>query len=166
MTSATTTVTPGTYRIDTARSAVRFTARHGFGLGPVPGTFTVRDGTVQVDGEPRRSRVSATMDTASFRTDKPKRDTDIRGKRFLDTGRYPDMTFVSTALDGDTLDGELTVHGVTAPVSLTVTTPVATADGWTCRATGRIDRYAFGVTAGKGIIARYLDVEIELTATR
>lgn len=166
MTSATTTVTPGTYRVDTARSTVGFTARHAFGLAPAPGTFTIRDGTVEVADGPSGSRVTVTMDAASFRTDKPKRDADVRGRRFLDAGRYPDMTFTGTGPHGDTLTGELTVHGVTAPVTLALTTPTITGDGWACRATGRIDRYAFGVTAGKGVIARYLDVEVELTATR
>lgn len=156
------TVAPGTYRLDAQRCAVRFRTAHAFGLGPVHGTFAVREGVVVVGD---RYSVSVSLDAASFTTDKPRRDEDIRSKAFLDTQRYPSMSFASTGVTvGHTVAGTLTAHGVTAPVTLTLTAVSSGPDGLRCTATTRIDRYAFGVTKGRGVIGRYLDVELDVLA--
>jgi polyisoprenoid-binding protein YceI len=170
MTATTTTVAAGTYRLDADRSTIRFSVRE-LGLIKVAGTFAVHDGTVTVAADPRRSGVTATVDMASVQTGNRRRDNDLRSKRFLDTGRYPEMSFAGTGLAPDPdgswrLTGTLAVHGVTTPVTLTVLASASTMDGMRCRATARVDRYACGVTAGKGLIGRYVDVELDITATR
>jgi polyisoprenoid-binding protein YceI len=163
MTTAT-LIQPGTYTIDPARTAVRFTVTHAFGWKPVHGTFTVRDGVIEVGA---RCTVSVELDAGSFRTDEPKRDADITGKRFLDSAHHPTMMFRgSAAPDATTLDGTLTVRGTAAPVTLTLVEAREDGTGWCFTAAARIDRYAAGVTAGRGIIARYLDVEFEVYAAR
>jgi polyisoprenoid-binding protein YceI len=154
---------PGTYLVDAGRSSVRFTATHVFGLGPVAGTFAVRDGTIRIDDKPDRCAVSATVDSASFRTDKPKRDADIIAN-FLHSDRYPDLAFRSTGVDGGRLHGTMTVHGRTAPVRFELAQAEPVDGGCRFLATARVDRYAFGVTRGRGIVGRYVDVTVEVFA--
>lgn len=147
---------PATYRIDTARSVVRFTARGIFGLR-VRGTFRVLDGTVVVADEQRRSHVQATVDTTSVDTANGRRDADLRSKRFLDVERYPAMTFTGRPGGPDTLTGQLRVHDVEVPVTLALRS-----DGTRFTATTRIDRYATGVRSGRGMVGQYVDVELEI----
>jgi polyisoprenoid-binding protein YceI len=161
-------VRPGTYEIDPVRSAVRFTATHAFGLGPVHGTVGVRAGVLVVAEEPGRSTVTVRLDPASFRTDKPRRDADVKGGRFLDVAAYPEMTFTSTVLsrsaDGWRLTGTLTVRGTPAQVVLDLDEAWVTDRGVRFTATARVDRYAF-LTTGRGLIGRYVDVAVEVWAT-
>ena len=163
-----TAVAAGTYTIDTARSTIRFTATHAFGLGPVTGTFTVRDGTITLAADPAGCAVTARVDAASFTTDKPRRDADVRSKRFLDAERHPDLGFVAgrPTRDGDRwlLPGTLTVRGTTAPVTLELSSGTADAGGCRFRAQARIDRHAYRV-GPRGIIGRYVDVEFDIVGS-
>lgn len=168
MTTSTRTATAvGAYRIDPERTTVAFTARELFGLVPVRGRLAVSGGTVTVAEDPRCSSVSAEIEVASLRTGIRRRDADLASKRFLDAARFPTMTFASTAVEpgpdgGWQVRGALTVHGVTAEVVLAL----AEEAGGHFRATTRIDRYAFGVTAGKGLIGRHLDVTLDVGIVR
>lgn len=163
-------ITPGTYRIDSGRSTVRFTATHAFGLKPVDGTFTVRSGTVVVAADPDRSTVSAELDAGSFTTDDPRRDRDIRGRRFLAAEAFPTIGFRSTGIVrtslGARIDGVLGVRGGSARMGLTVEQVTPTVDGYRFRATATVDRVAAGVKAGRGIIGRRLAVVVECCVTR
>jgi polyisoprenoid-binding protein YceI len=169
MTNTMTEILPGTYTIDPARSAVRFTATHVFGLKPVHGTMAVRSGTVMVAEEPRRSTVSADIDAASWTTDDDRRNRDVRGKGFLDVVRYPAIGFRSTRLSRDTdgwdITGVLSVRGGSCEVTLRLGDVVRTADGYRFTATTRVDRVAAGVTAGRAIIGRHVDVELTVCVT-
>lgn len=159
-----TDIAPGTYLIDPARSSVRFTATHSFGRKPVDGTFTVRAGTVVVAAEPRRSTVSAELDAASFSTDHPRRNKDILGPRFLDAATWPVLGFRSTRLarteSGWQLIGELSVRGGSSELALDLVAATREDDGYRIMATGRIDRLAAGVTAGRGLISRHVATTI------
>jgi polyisoprenoid-binding protein YceI len=169
MTDIRTDIRPGTYTIDTTRSAVRFTATHVFGLKPVDGTMTIRSGTVMVAGEPRRSTVSVEIDAASFTTDDKRRNADVRGKRFLDADRFPVIGFRSTRLtrsaDGWQIAGVLSVRGGSTEVTLDVTETALTADGYRFTATTTVDRVAAGVAAGRAIIGRFLTVSLTVVVT-
>ncbi|MFI7544085.1 YceI family protein [Actinoplanes sp. NPDC049599] len=160
---------PGTYLIDPARSAVRLTATHIFGLKPVDATVAIRSGTVMVGTRPELSTASAELDAASFSTDDPRRDKDVRGKRFLAVGRYPAIGFRSTGLtrtaDGWQLTGVLSVRGGSAPVTLSLSAAEPTADGYRFRATTTVDRVAAGVTAGRALIGRHVRVTVECCVT-
>jgi polyisoprenoid-binding protein YceI len=163
-----TTATPrlGAYRIDTAASTVTFTTRHFFGLAPVRGTFALRSGTVDI-AEPRAaSAVHVEIDTASFTTGDGARDDAVRSPRFLDTARHPVMTYTADGLTDTTLTGTLTVCGVARRIPLTVEAYDATPEGFTARATARIDRMHFGVTAARGLAGRYLEVEVRVSCVR
>jgi polyisoprenoid-binding protein YceI len=160
-----TTVAAGTYTIDPTRSRVTFTTSHAFGLGPVAGTMAVRDGVITVADDPTRSSVRARVDAGSFTTDKRRRDTDIRSKRFLDAANHPDLAFVSDRLVRDgagwKLHGHLTVRGRTAPVVLEVLSAEAGAGGCAITARTTVDRYAFKV-GPRGILSRYVGVELHI----
>jgi polyisoprenoid-binding protein YceI len=165
MTHTLTQIRPGTYTIDPARSELRFTATHVFGLKPVNGTMAVRSGTVTVAAEPRRSTVSAEVDAASWATDDARRDKDVRGKRFLDVQRHPVIGFCSTRVvhgaDGWQVVGELSVRGGCCEITLTLTD--IGPDRFT--ATGRVDRVAAGVGGGRAIIGRHVDVTLTVVVT-
>ena len=166
--TAGTTPQLGRYEIDPDRSAVTFRTRHLFGLAPVRGTFAIRGGTVDITEPVTASAVYAEIDTASFRTGYRPRDHSVRSPRFLNAALYPLMIFSSTRVDaGDrVLTGALTVGAVSRPVSLSIVHYAPSAGSFTARATARIDRTEYGVTAARGLAARYLDITVEVQCVR
>ena len=86
----------------------------------------------------------------------------MRSARFLDAGRYPDITFASESIDGAAVTGTLTVHGAARTVSVPVTLSAVSQRSFTARGTARIDRTEFGVTASRGLAGRYLDISVEV----
>jgi len=156
------------YQVDPARSSVAFRTRHLFGLGAVSGTMTVASGEITVNPAVPQAAMTAVVSAASFDTGSRARDRDIRSARFLDTAQYPDITFRAgnpTRADGRwTLDGQLTVRGANRPVTLAIESIEPAGAGFLARATTRIDRYAFNVTAAKGMAARHLDITLSVTA--
>jgi polyisoprenoid-binding protein YceI len=157
---------PGRYEIDTSCSAVAFRARHLFGLAPVRGSFAIRAGTIDVAEPLAGSSVSVQIDAASFRTGNGQRDDKVRSGRLLDVGRYPVITFGSEGTDGLAVAGALTVRDVTMPVSLSIERSTVTPRSFNVLAAARIDRNEFGVTAYRGLAARYLDMTVEVRCVR
>ena len=143
-----------------------FRTRHLFGLAPVRGTFRVKAGTVDVTEPLASSRIRVEIDAASFRTGLSPRDVTVRSARFLDAGRHPVMVFVAEKTDGDTLDGALTVCGTTRAVRLPLELSPQPDGSFTARAAVRIDRTDFGITASRGLAARYLDVSAQFRCVR
>ncbi len=156
----------GRYQIDPGGSSVRFRTRHLFGLAPVRGSFAIRGGTVDVSEPLTSSRVHAEIESASFHTRNPVRDANVRSAGFLAADEHPVLAFSSTGLAGQVLTGTLTVRGVTRPVSVLAEVTDVTTRAFTARATVRIDRYDFGVTASRGLAGRYLNVTMEVRCTR
>lgn len=158
----------GQYRVDPARSSAAFRTRHLFGLGTVSGTLTVASGEITLDPAVPQAAVTAVVSAASFDTGSRARDRDVRSARFLNAEQYPDITFRSgnlTMADGCwLLAGDLTVHDVTRAVTLAVESVEPAGVGFRARATTRVDRYAYGLTAAKGMAARYLDIALSVTA--
>ncbi|AUY53437.1 YceI family protein [Streptomyces sp. CB01881] len=157
---------PGQYAIDVPRSGITFTTKHMFGLGTVRGSFRLRSGTVSLTEPPTGSRVHAVADAASFATGNKNRDRQVLSKALLDTATYPDIVFTSTGAELDeagawALQGQLTAHGVPAPVTFTVAKAEVDGDEIAVEATATVDRYAHGVTRLKGMAGRRL----QMTAT-
>jgi polyisoprenoid-binding protein YceI len=159
---------PGHYDIDPDRSRVTFASRHLFGLGPVRGSFAIRGGTADVAEPVAASAIYAEIETASFRTKNHQRDHSVLSPRFLDPAGHPVMIFRSDRIEaeGQVLTGTLTVRGTTRPVTLAVTRCEVSRGSFTARATTRIDRTEFGITAARGLAARYLDLTVEVQCTR
>lgn len=163
-----TDIRTGTYRIDPARSACRFTATHVFGLKPVTGTMALTGGTITVAEQPERSIASAELDAASFITDDPRRDRDVRGRRLLNTADHPEIGFRSTrcrrTAGGWQLSGVLAVRGGACEVVLDLVSGEAVDDGYRFVASCVVDRLAAGVTAGRMIIGRRVHVNLDVHA--
>jgi polyisoprenoid-binding protein YceI len=157
---------PGRYEIDTSRSAVTFRTRHLFGLASARGSFAIRTGTIDVAEPPAGSSVYAEIETASFATGNEQRDASVRSARLLDATRHPVITFASERTDGPTLTGTLTVRDAARPVSLLIGQSAVEPGSFTVRATARIDRTEFGVTAYRGLAGRYLDMMVEVLCVR
>jgi polyisoprenoid-binding protein YceI len=157
---------PGRYEIDTSCSAVTFRTRHLFGLAPVRGSFAIRAGTIEVAEPLADSSVYVHIDPASFRTGNGQRDTSVRSERLLDADRYPVITFRSEGVDGPALTGTLTVRNVTMPITLSIERTAVRARWFSARASARIDRTEFGVTAYRGVAGRYLDMTVEVRCVR
>lgn len=112
------------YAIDSARSTVSFSV-HQF-IGTTQGKFTDCTGTIEIDREhPEHSSVSARIQVKSIDTKIKKRDDHLCSAEFFDAAKYPQITFKSRSVkqtgpqSGDIL-GDLTMHGVTRPVTLHV----------------------------------------------
>ncbi|WP_433295384.1 YceI family protein [Actinoplanes sp. CA-030573] len=168
-TNLSTSIRPGTYTLDLARSTCTLNAAHAFGLKPVTATVSVLGGTVTVAADPTASSASARLDAGSFTSDDPKRDKDIRGKRFLDAAAHPVIGFRSTACArtpaGWSMTGVLSVRGTDSTVTLTLDELEPIGDGFRCVARGTIDRVTAGVKTGRGIIARPVHITLDVYAS-
>ena len=113
------------WQLDPMHTQVEFSVKH-FQMMIVRGRFNDVKATGTVDpADPKRSRLDVEIAVASLNTHNPKRDDDLRGSYFLEIDKHPTITFKSTAvtsLGGDNyaLDGDLTIKGITNPVSLRV----------------------------------------------
>ena len=114
------------YSIDTSHSLIEFSVKHMM-VSTAKGRFTKFQGAVEIDeANPANSKVSVTIDTASVTTGDEKRDGHLRSADFFNAEQYPTATFTSTkveALGGENyrVTGDLTLHGVTHPVTFDFT---------------------------------------------
>jgi len=117
-----TTVT-GTYAIDSTHSSIGFVARHAM-VTKVRGSFNEFEGSGYFDAEnPAASSLQLTIQAASIDTRNADRDAHLKGNDFFDMETYPTITFASTAVEsvGDAnyrVTGDLTIKGVTKPVTI------------------------------------------------
>lgn len=161
-------VPAGTYRISPDLSTIEFRTRHLFGLGRVRGSFAIRDGWIRVDAVPRRAVATVTVAAASFHTGNPNRDAAVVGPQLLDASRHPDITVAAETAVGATstsiLDGTLTVRGAGHPLRLTVSSHRFD-EGWlSLDIVADVDRYAYQITAAKGLAGRWLHLDVHLAA--
>ena len=112
------------YRFDPSGSGIGFSV-HQF-LGTTHGKFTKFNGKIDVNREhPKNSSVTAQIDVRSIDTRIKKRDDHLRSAEFFNVDKYPQITFKSRSVkqtgpqSGDIL-GDLTIHGVTKPITLHV----------------------------------------------
>lgn len=111
--------------LDPENSSVEFVCKHVF--TNVRGMLPKPSGTVMLDeATPANSKVNVTIDVSSITTGVEERDTHLKGPDFFDVAKYPVITFVSISFDKSSatsysVTGNLTMHGVTKPVTLAVT---------------------------------------------
>lgn len=113
------------YKIDKVHSNVGFSVKHMV-ISSVPGRFTDFDGTINYDEKDvTKSSVKVTIQAASINTDSANRDSDLRGPNFLDTSKYPTITFESKQIkktsDGLVALGTLTIKDVSKEIELPFT---------------------------------------------
>lgn len=113
----------GTWVLDPAHSEVAFSVRHMM-ISKVRGTFGVKSATIVAPENPLEASVTASVDVASVDTKDEGRDAHLRSADFFDAEQFPTLDFVSTGVraeGGDFLvDGDLTIHGITKPVTFEV----------------------------------------------
>jgi polyisoprenoid-binding protein YceI len=111
------------YDIDSSHSTVEFKVRH-LGFSKVTGRFTKFSGAVEMDGDDLSTLTAdLTVDVASITTGDDKRDEHLRSADFFEIERFPELTFradevSSVSDDAFTLDGELSMHGVSKRVQI------------------------------------------------
>jgi polyisoprenoid-binding protein YceI len=172
---------PGEWQLDPVHTSVEFVARHLM-VTKVRGRFTDVTGTIHIAEDPAESWVEVDIDPATVQTGDEKRDEHLRSPDFFDVDRYPQIRFRSTRIEGESpgrflVHGELTVHGVTRPVSLE-----AEYHGWKASpfgdrragfsATTEVDREDFGLTwnvaieTGGVLVGKKAKLEFEIEAIK
>ena len=131
------TVTPalsaGTWSVDPSHSAVSFVARHLM-VSKVRGNFASFAGAITIDENPVASKVEATVDVASITTGDEGRDGHLQSADFFEVEQHPTWSFVSTSIvpkgDDYLLHGDLTIKGVTKPVTFDLEFEGVATDPW------------------------------------
>jgi len=160
-----------TWNFDLSHSRVGFTVRHMM-FAKVHGQFNAWAGTVTApDAGIEGARITAEIDVASIDTGNEQRDGHLKSPDFFDTAQFPKISFTSTRVEPHKLHGDLTIRGITRPVTLEIEDGGTGKDPWgnTRRgfsAKGKIDRTAFGLTWNQAIEAGGVlvgnDVAIEI----
>ncbi len=126
-------LTPGTWTVDASHSTIGFVARH-LVVAKTRGRFGTFEGTITIAEDPLQSRVEASADTTSVNTNDDNRDNHLRTGDFFEAETYPKMTFVSTSIEPDgsdyKLNGDLTIKGVTKPVTFDLEFEGVVDDPW------------------------------------
>jgi len=168
-----------TWQIDTAHSAAHFAVRHNL-IATVRGTFDKVTGTVEFDGKDiTKAKINATIDVATVNTRVEARNNHLKTADFFNVAKFPAMTFVSTSITPAgtgkfKLNGNLTLLGVTKPLSFDMDAPVGPfidAEGvhhFGAQATGKIKRTDFGMNWANSVTVAGLtgiDISDEVAIT-
>lgn len=166
------------YTVDKAHSQVGFSVSH-LVVSTVRGQFESFEGTVSTDAKGNLTSFSGTVDIASVNTRDAKRDGHLKSPDFFDAAAHPQMSFASKSVEGDnargyTVQGDLTIRGVTKPVIFAVepvkgpvTDPWGNTKAGTV-ATTTIDRQDFGVSwsqsldAGGAVVGDDVTIQLDL----
>ncbi|WP_263365284.1 YceI family protein [Edaphobacter bradus] len=166
-----------TWTIDPAHSSVNFTTRH-MGVSNVHGSLAGVKGTISLnDKDITKSSVTATVDTTTVSTGVDARDKHLKSPDFFEVDKFPTLSFKSTSLTNNggklQLNGELTLHGVTKPVTLDVDGPAPaqtddkgqTRSGFSAEGIVKRSDFNFGSKFGSAIVGDdvkfSIDVEID-----
>lgn len=174
-----TKIPAGTWNIDLAHSGIEFSVRHMM-VAKVRGRFSAFEGTIVIADDPLESTAEVTIDVASIDTRDPKRDAHLRSPDFFEAETYPQMTFRSTGLEADgddvKLTGDLTIKGVTRPITLAVELGGVLQDPWGLTragftASGTLSRAEFGLEwnaaleTGGVVIGDKVTLDLDIEAT-
>jgi polyisoprenoid-binding protein YceI len=167
---------PGRWQIDPGHTELAFIGRH-FMLTRVRGRFTGVTGAIEVAEDPAQSTAAVTIDMASVDSGSQARDEHLRSADFFDTARHPTATFTGRAADWQgshgLLAGDLTIRGITRPVTLQAEYLGYAADPWggnraVFTASGTLNREDWGLTwnmpldGGGLLVSKEIRIEIEL----
>lgn len=167
-----TKVKAGDYALDPAHASVLFRINH-LGFSTYIGRFETFDASLTGDAaDPAGSSVEAVIDMTTLDVANAPFANELMGAEWFDAARFPQAVFKSTSvvMTGETtakVDGNLTLHGATAPVTLDVTFNGAAydrlrgADVAGFSATTTIDRTVFGVSRFSGLVTDAVDIEIQ-----
>ena len=161
-----------TYQLEKTHVDLLFAINHA-GFTEKHGAFRQLDATLQFDAQkPENSQVTVTVKTDSIDTGFPARDADLKSAKFLDVAKFPEMRFVSTKVTRNAdqtlrIEGELTLHGVTKPVTLQAKLNKAAPNPFDKRptvgfsASGSLKRSDFGVATYLPVIGDVVSITID-----
>jgi polyisoprenoid-binding protein YceI len=135
MTTATTTLIPaGTWAVDPKHSTVEFQVKH-MGIANVKGKFNEFAGTLEIGDDLATAKATGTVKVASVDTNEEQRDAHLRSADFFDAETHPELSFAATAIepvDEETfrIAGDLTLHGITRPITLEAVVQGTDVDQW------------------------------------
>jgi polyisoprenoid-binding protein YceI len=168
-----------TFALDLTHSSVEFTVRHMV-FSRVRGTFPKFTLDLDVDEKTNLpTAINAVIDATSIDTNVADRDAHLKSPDFLDVAKFPSITYKATSITGAadtlTIQGDLTIHGVTKPVVLTASVDGRAKDPWGndrigFSATTTINRKDFGLTynqaleTGGVLVGEALEIEISIEA--
>ncbi len=147
----------GTYKVEPYHTQIGFTLSH-FGFTDFSGFFSGASGTLVLDtAKPAASKLDVSVSTQSLLTTVPPLDTELKSNKWFDATQFPTATFTSTRItktgrETATIAGNLTLHGITKPVTLKAhlvgsgVNPLDKAVTAGFEATGVIKRSDFAIT--------------------
>ncbi|MFO1371938.1 MAG: YceI family protein [Candidatus Competibacteraceae bacterium] len=167
---------PEKFTLDSAHAYPYFEINH-LGWSTMRGFFRKVAGTATLDFAAKQGSAEITIDATSLDTGDAKRNEHLSGEDFFNVAKYPTITFKSDKLtfDGDKLtkaDGQLTLHGVTKPITLTFTQfkcgdhPLNKKYYCAGDATATLKRSDFGMTAYPTAVGEQVKLSIEVEAAR
>ncbi len=181
--ASTTVPEPGSWTIDSMHSFVTFTVEH-FTVALARGLASGPTGTIQITPDVLSSSVSASIDAATITTGNAVRDEKLLGPDVLDVASYPTIDYSSRAMTQSSpgryaVEGDLTIHGITRPVTLDLVVHGVITDTWEktrlgITATAEIKRSDFGVlkfghvplAAGGFMVPDAVRITLDVEATR
>lgn len=163
---------PETYVIDTPHSFSNFEVGY-LGVTSIRGRFNKTTGTITLDRADKTGSIEAEIDVTTVDTGHPRRDELLRTENYFNASEFPTLTFRSKNLrfNGENLagaDGELTLRGVTRPVSLDLTSltcithPANKRDTCGAVAVGTLKRSEFGMTRASSSISEEIRIFINI----
>ena len=164
-----------TWKIDPAHSGVDFKIRH-LGVSNVRGTLALAKGGVVTLNEKdiTKSSVEAVIDATSVSTHEPQRDTHLKSPDFFNVAQFPTLTFKSTSISNSggklMLTGDLTLAGVTKPITFALDGPAApqtdakgmTRSGFSASGTLHRKDFNFGPKYGAPVLGDDVDFTIDI----
>ena len=168
------------WEIDPSHSQAMFSVRHAM-VATVRGNFNVISGHLHIDEQnPANSWVDAQADASSINTRDERRDGHLKSPDFFDAAKYPTLTFKSSSVEHNggsdyTIVGDLTMHGVTKPVTFKAEYGGQGKDAYGNQRAGisvkgKINREDWGLTwnapieAGGVLVSKDVNIEIDLSA--
>jgi polyisoprenoid-binding protein YceI len=167
---------PETFSLDPSHTLPRFEYNH-MGFSQQLSRFDKVSGSVTLDRAAKTGSVDVTIDAKSVNTGSTQFNEHIQGKDFLDTEKFPTITYKSTAVkfNGDavaSVEGNLTVKGVTKPVTLTVQSfkcmphPMLKKEACGATATAMIKRSDFGAGAYAPLVGDEVTLTLPIEAIK
>jgi polyisoprenoid-binding protein YceI len=162
------------WEVDKVHSSVKFGVSH-LVISTVEGNFKDFDAKLSTKSDGTIEKIEADIKTASVNTDNQQRDTHLKSDDFFAVSKFPDMVFISKNIQkkGDNnykITGDLTIRGVTKTAVLDATNNGTIKDPWGntktgWSATGKINRFDFGLSWSQAIETGGLVVGKEVTIT-
>lgn len=180
-TATVTAVPTGTWSVDPSHSNVEFSVKH-LGIATVRGKFDRFEGKLEIGEDLSSARAYGTVQAASVNTNDPQRDEHLRSADFFGVEANPELSFESTAirpLDEETfeIEGDLTMNGVTNPITLKAEIQGTEIDPWDnervgLEVTGQLSRGDWGMTfnqalgSGNVLVSDKVKLSLDISAVK